>query len=251
MSGSPPPPRWAERLVALLAPERVREELLGDLREGYARRADDPRRARAWYGGQLLRTVVPALRMRLRSDFVPSDDSGHTMESLIHDLRYGLRSLWRSPTFATVATLTLALAIGVNTAIFSIVSVVVFADLPMQDAETVSIVRAVNPELGVDQGSLSVPDYLDLAERAESFESLAALTEDQWVLTGLDRPQRVTGYRVTANILRQWRLPPVLGRDFAGGEDREGAGRVVMLSYPFWQSQFGGERDVLGRTLRL
>jgi len=173
------------------------------------------------------------------------------MESLIHDLRYGLRSLRKSPTFAGVATLTLALAIGVNTAIFSIVSVVIFADLPMRDAETVAVVRGVNPELGVERGAVSVPDFLDLSERAESFESLAAVTEDRWVLTGLDRPQRVTGYKATANILRQWRLPPVLGRDFAEGEDRAGADRVVMLSYPFWQSQFGGSRDVLGRTLRL
>jgi putative ABC transport system permease protein len=173
------------------------------------------------------------------------------MESLKQDLTYGLRSLRRNPMFASVATLTLALAIGVNTAIFSIVGTIIFADLPMQDAETVSVVRGVNPELGVTQGSVSVPDYLALIERTRSFASIDALTEDQWVLTGLDQPQRITGYVLTANLLRQWHQTPILGRDFAEGEDQPGAPPVAMLSHPFWQSQFAGDRGVLGQTLRL
>jgi putative ABC transport system permease protein len=173
------------------------------------------------------------------------------MESLRQDLLYGFRSLRKNPMFASVATLTLALAIGVNTAIFSIVSVLVFADLPMQDSETVSVVRSVNPELGIDQGSVSVPDYLDLVERSRSFASVAALTEDQWVMTGLDQPQRVTGYLLTSNLLRQWHQPPTLGRDFAEGEDQPGSPPVVMISHPFWQSQFAGDPGILGRPLRL
>jgi len=149
-----------------------------------------------------------------------------------------------------VSILTLALAIGVNTSIFSLVSTIIFADLPMKDSETASLVRGVNQPLGVPRGSLSVPDFMDLRERATSYEHLTAVTSDQWVVTGSDLPIRVTGYRATANILDNWRMPPVLGRGFAPGEDAVGAEPVVMLAYPFWQSRYAGE-NVLGETLRL
>ena len=80
------------------------------------------------------------------------------METISQDLRYGLRSLRKSPGFAIVSILTLALAIGVNTSVFGLVSVIIFADLPMQDSETVSLVRGINPELEIDQGSVSPAD---------------------------------------------------------------------------------------------
>jgi predicted permease len=173
------------------------------------------------------------------------------METVVQDLRYGLRTLWKSPGFALVSTVTLALAIGVNTSIFSLVSVVIFADLPMQDRETVALIRAVNPELGVELGSVSPADYLDLVERNRSFASLSALTETQWVLTGQDRPTRVQGLRVTAGTTETWRLPPVLGRGFLEGEDLPGAPHVAMLTHGYWQREYGGRPDVLGEILRL
>ncbi len=162
------------------------------------------------------------------------------MGTLIQDLRYGVRSVRRSPLFAVVATLTLALAIGVNTAIFSLVSTIIFADLPMQDSETVALIRSVNGPLGIDQGSLSVPDYLDLKERTRSFEQVSALTNDQWVITGNDLPLRVTGYRTSTNLLEAWRLPPVLGRGFSPGDDGDVAAAVAMISFPFWLSRDAG-----------
>ena len=173
------------------------------------------------------------------------------METIRQDLRYGLRALWKSPGFAIVSTLTLALAIGVNTSIFSLVSVIVFADLPMQESETVHVVRGVNAELEIDQGSMSPADYMDLVERSRSFESLSALTEGQWVLTGLDQPIRVTGLQFTVGLTESWKLPPVLGRSFAEGEDRWGAAPVAMLTHGFWQEQYGGRTDVLGETISL
>ena len=173
------------------------------------------------------------------------------MEVILQDLRYGLRSLMKSPSFAIVSTVTLALAIGVNTSVFSLVSVIIFADLPMQDTETVALVRGVNAELGVDQGSVSPADYFDLLERSRSFESLAALAEGQWVLRGEDQPTRVQGLQVTVGLTETWRLPPVLGRSFAEGEDREGAERVVMLTHGFWRDKYGGREDVLGETINL
>ena len=88
------------------------------------------------------------------------------MDSLAQDIRFALRSLVKSPGFAVVSTITLALAIGVNTSIFSIVNAIVFAELPMTDSEEVALVRGVNPELGIDQGSVSPADYIDPAEAA-------------------------------------------------------------------------------------
>ena len=114
-----------------------------------------------------------------------------------------------------------------------------------------AVVRSVNPEMGIDQGSLTVSDYLNLVERSQSFDQLTAVTQDQWVLTGTDVPLRITGYRTTANLLDAWRRPTVLGRGFAEGEDRPGGPQVAVISYPFWQTQFGGDPGVLDETLRL
>lgn len=173
------------------------------------------------------------------------------MSGLLQDLRFTLRALRRAPAFALVATGTLALAIGVNSAIFSLVSEIVFADLPMRDVETVAVIRGVNRELGIDQGSVSVPGFIDLRERATSFAAMAALANEQHVLTGDGEPVRLTGYRITANMLDVWRLPPVLGRSFAPGEDQPGAPPVALISYPFWQGRFAGSPDAIGSTLRL
>jgi predicted permease len=173
------------------------------------------------------------------------------METISQDLRYAIRSLVKTPGFAAVSIVTLALAIGVNTSIFSLVSAIVFADLPMQESETVAVVRGINPELDIDQGSVSPADFLDLRERQTSFASLSALTEGQWVLTGGDRPVRVSGLRITPGTFDVWRLPPVLGREFAPGEDELGASQVAMLSHGYWQDRFAGSPDVLGETLTL
>ncbi len=173
------------------------------------------------------------------------------MESLAQDLRFAARSLMKSPGFAIVSVITLALAIGVNTSVFSIVNAIVFADLPMSDSETVALVRGVNPELGIDQGSVSPADYLDLVDRQRSFTSLSALTEGEWVMTGEGQPERIAGIRVTANTMETWRLPVVLGRGFAEGEDAEGAERVVMLTHGHWQDRYDASPGVLGETLVL
>lgn len=173
------------------------------------------------------------------------------METLSQDVRFALRSLIKNPVFAIVSTVTLALAIGVNTSIFSLVSAIVFADVPMQDVDRTTMIRGVNAELGVSQGSVSSADFLDIEERSRSFESLSALTEEQWVLTGVDEPTRVGGLRMNASTVDAWVLPPVLGRSFTEEEDRPGGPRVAMLTHGYWQDRFGGRTDVLGETVAL
>ncbi len=173
------------------------------------------------------------------------------MDALRKDLRYGLRTLLRTPGFAIVSTLTLALAVGVNTSVFSLVNAIVFADLPMQDIETVSIMRSSNAELGIDRGLISEADFLDLRERTSLFESIDATRERPWVMAAGDRPERVTGLSLTAGTPEAWRLPPALGRTFGADEGSADGPDVVMLSHGFWTSRFGQRRDVLGETLRL
>ena len=173
------------------------------------------------------------------------------MESIAQDIRFAVRSLLKSPGFAIVSVITLALAIGVNTSVFSIVNAIVFADLPMSDSETVALVRGVNPELGIDQGSVSPADYLDLVDRQRSFTSLSALTEGEWVMTGQGEPERIAGIQVTASTMETWRLPVVLGRGFAAGEDTDGAERVVMLTHGHWQDRYDSSPGVLGETMVL
>lgn len=173
------------------------------------------------------------------------------METIGQDIRFAFRSLRKSPGFAVVAIVTLALAIGVNTSIFSLASSIMFADLPMRDSDTVAMIRGVNAELGIEQGSLSAADYLDLQERARSFESLSALRFGEWVLTGAEQPTRLQGIRATANTTSSWRLPPALGRGFSEDEDEPGAEPVAMLSHGFWQDGHDGRQDILGESVML
>ncbi len=245
------PPWLAERLLALLLPWQYRDEPLGDLEEGFLRRASAGQRAHQWYWRQVVRSIPAAIALRYQTRNDDRTEPGISMETISQDLRYGLRSLWKSPGFAIVSILTLALAIGVNTSIFSLVSVIIFADLPMQESETVALVRGVNPGLEIDQGSVSPADYMDLVERSRSFESLSALTETQWVITGSDQPIRVSGMQFTAGLTETWKLPPVLGRSFAEGEDRIGAEPVAMLTHGFWQERYGRRADVIGETIAL
>jgi putative ABC transport system permease protein len=173
------------------------------------------------------------------------------METLLQDLRYGLRTMLRNPGFAVVSTITLALAIGVNTAIFSLVNVIVFADLPMGDPGTVTILRSANQRLGVEMGGFTAREYLAYHDNSESFAELAAWRGGQWILTGDEEPLRVDGFSVTPNFLRAWGIGTVAGRTFVSDEGQPGAPHVAILSHGFWTRQFGARPDVVGSTLRL
>jgi len=247
----PHPPRIAGRLLALLLPWHYRDVHLGDLEEGFRRRTELGRPANRWYWRQVRRSIPAALALRYQTRNDHKLEPGASMRTIGQDLRYAFRTLWNSPAFAIVSTLTLALAIGVNTSIFSLVSAIIFADLPMLESARVQVVRGVNAELEITRDSVSPADYMDLVERSRSFESLSALSSGQWVLTGGDQPIRVSGLRFTVGLLETWKLPPVLGRSFAEGEDRRGAEPVAMLTHGFWQDRYGGRTDVIGETIRL
>jgi putative ABC transport system permease protein len=170
-------------------------------------------------------------------------------ETLLQDLRYGLRALRRAPAFTAAALLTLSLGLGVNTAIFSIVDAVVIRPLPFEDPDALIWLRETNEKRRISQFSASYANYLDWRARSRSWEALAAVgTQSVNVLTGRD-PERVPAQFMTSNLLPMLRLRVAIGRGFLPEEDDPGRSAVVILSDRFWRRNFQSDPRVLGRAL--
>ena len=126
------------------------------------------------------------------------------MRTFVKDLRHGVRLLLKAPSFSTVVVLTLTLAIGANTLIFSIASFLLIRPLPFQDPDTIAFIYAVDPQRGTDRSAASYPDFVDWRDQSTSFERLAALTDTSYTLTGPADPMRVSGRRVSAGLFEAW-----------------------------------------------
>jgi len=172
------------------------------------------------------------------------------MNTFLLDLRYGLRMLWKQRTFATVVVLALALGIGGNTVIFSVVNAVLVRPLPFRDPLQLVLVHEGIPTLGFPKVGFSAPDLTLYQQGQKSFEGMAAYQNKTFELSGAGEPERITVARVSANLFSLLAIEPALGRSFRSEEDRPGVA-VAVLSYSLWQSRYGGSRDVLGRTVAL
>ncbi|MGD0300099.1 MAG: ABC transporter permease [Bryobacteraceae bacterium] len=173
----------------------------------------------------------------------------HFMEELFQDVRYGLRMLRKSPGFAAVALLTLALGIGANTAIFSVVYGVLLRSLPYQDPGGLVVLNETTPRIGTV--SVSYPNFLDWRSGNRSFSQMAAVASVSFNLGGVDQPENINGEAVSPNFLSMLGVRPILGRDFDASEEKAGTAPVVLLSYQLWQSHLGGGLGALGRTINL
>ncbi len=171
------------------------------------------------------------------------------MDSLLQDFRYGLRSLLKAPGFTIVTLLTLALGIGANTAIFSVVNAVLLRALPFRDPDQLVILREV---FGGDRegGSSSGPNFLDWKKRNRSFSSVTAWRGINLALVGAGEPEEISGATADADYFKVLGVDPVLGRGFLPGED-QGQPTVVVLSETLWRGRFGGDSGILGRTISL
>jgi putative ABC transport system permease protein len=169
---------------------------------------------------------------------------------MLHDLRFAFRLLAKNPTFALAATLTLALAIGGTTAIFSIVDAVLLRPLPFPDPDRLVWGWGRFPQS--DQASISPPDFVDYRARARTVR-LAAMTSfgGQWSLSGAGEPERVTGRMVSAGLFDVLGVAPALGRGFAADEEQTEHPRVALISHGLWHRRFGGDPAVVGRRLDL
>lgn len=170
---------------------------------------------------------------------------------MIRDLKLGLRTALRSPGYSLVAIITMALAIGANTLLFSIANPLVVRPLPIANPDSLGWVRQVNGPQGVTIGRTSMPDFLDFRAESRSFQTLAAREIGSGTLVIGGDPTRVALMRVTANLPSVWGLAPAEGRLFLQGEDSVGSAPVAVLSYRFWRDSFNADRAVVGRTVTL
>ena len=170
------------------------------------------------------------------------------MTTLLQDLRFGARTLLKRPGFALVAVLTLALGIGANTAIFSVVNAVLLRPLPFREAGRLFVVYETTQ--AVPQDFVSVPNLEDYRAGSRSFEGFATFVPQSVNLTGAGaEPERVVGAFVTSNFLPLLGVGPALGRAFTAEDDAQGGGQVVVLAHELWVRRFGADPSVIGRSL--
>jgi putative ABC transport system permease protein len=176
------------------------------------------------------------------------------MGTLFQDFRYGLRVLRKSPGFVAVAVVVLALGIGANTAIFSVVNAVLLRPLPFEQADRIVKIWHVPPAKsfpGLTKFAVSPANYLDWVARNHVFEKMAIYGFHGFNVTGTDRPEAIQGAEVSADFFSLLRVQPILGRAFTPVEDQPGNGHVVILSYGYWQTHLGTDPQVIGKQITL
>ena len=170
----------------------------------------------------------------------------------MNDLRFAVRQLLKNPGFTTVAVLTLALGIGANTAMFSVVSSVLLRPLPFKDPDRLVMVWERNVKKGYEMNHAGVATFLDWKAQNNVFESMAAFGIDEALsLTGDHEPERVTAVPVSANLFEVLGVNPTLGRTFRVEEETPGGDQVVILSHGLWQRRFGSDPNLVGKTILL
>ncbi len=173
------------------------------------------------------------------------------MSALLQDLRYAFRSLLRSPGFTAVAVLTLALGIGANTAIFSVVNAVLLRPLSYQQPEQLVSLRARLTSRNLNDVRISAPEYADFRREVPALRDVAAIWPININLTGSDQPERIQAAVVSTNYFDLLGVEPQLGRDFTKADDAGRIGYVALISWDLWQRRFGGASDVIGKKVRL
>src|SRR5262245_46155151 len=172
------------------------------------------------------------------------------MRTFWQDLRYGARALLKNPGFASVAVVTLALGIGANTAIFTVVDAALLRGLPYRDPDRLVHLWEMTPQKLFPRREASYPDFLDW-RRNQSFEALAAYTGSMFTMTGRGAPELIAGARGSDDFFKALGVEPIVGRAFQPGDDRPGAAKVVLLSYGLWERRFGGDSAIVGQSLTL
>ena len=252
-------PRLAVLLLRLCLPYKDLESALGDLEEEYGERLANQSPsvfAKLWFYRQTLSLsgsfLFDRLISRRHSDTLdPNKTRGNRMETLLQDVRFGLRSLLKRPVFAAVAVLTMALGIGANSAIFSIVNSVLLRALPFKQPDQLVRVWGTNAPNHNLRAWMSYPDLQDRRSRNTAFQGLGGYINTSWTLTGTGEPEIVSVRQVTEDVFPVLDMKPFIGRLFTSNNYISGQDQSVILSYEFWQQNFGGDPNVLGKTLTL
>ena len=171
------------------------------------------------------------------------------MDNLISDIRYGIRNLIKRPGFTLIAVITLALGIGANSAIFSAIDALLLNPLPIPDQDRVMAIWDKDPNHGYEHNEVAVANYFDWRAQNHSFEKLALYRWWNVNLTGIDTPERIQGFLVTSNFFDTLGVQPMIGRGFSEGEDQPGAADVAIIAYSLWQRRFGGDPNIINKTI--
>jgi putative ABC transport system permease protein len=172
-------------------------------------------------------------------------------DEMFQDLRYGARMLLRQRAFTIAAVIALALGIGANTAVFSVVNAVLLRPLPYQNSDRIAMIWGNFLLLKIEQLSAKAAEYVDYRDQTQSFETVAAFHREDFVLTGGSQAERVAGARVTANLFPMLGAKAAQGRLISAEENQTGRDNVMVVSHKFWQTRLGGEPNVIGRNVRL
>jgi putative ABC transport system permease protein len=247
-----------------LFPSPFRERFSDGMREAFEERYHESLGGRGPGTAFMLRTTTDMVRSglgeRLRPTYRRSPDRsdeqqrmgwGNMMGIVIQDLRFAMRSLWRRPGFAAIAVITLALGIGANTAIFSVVNGVLLRPLPYVQPEDIVIIDILPNNPGDPPGSMSYPDILDLETESASLGTLVGISTPNLTLTGLGEPEVIEVAALTKGLMATFMVSPLLGRDIRADEFGPDGPAVAVLTHTFWQTRFGGDPNVLGRSLTL
>jgi predicted permease len=173
------------------------------------------------------------------------------MSAAARDLRLGLRTLRKSPALSAVCIIALSFGIGLTTMMFSIIYGAMLRGLPYENGDRIVALQRSNPEQGINQQSIPVQDYHDLVKQQKSLAQFGAYTSGTMNVSGREKAERFQGSWVTSNLLPMTGIRPQLGRAFLPGEDVPGGPKVTIISHGMWQNRFGGERSVLGTTIRM
>lgn len=173
------------------------------------------------------------------------------IQDLLQDIRYGLRQLRRNPGFTAVAVLTLALGIGANTAVFTVVNAVLLRPLPYKNPGQLVTIRITEPQAHGNLYLASGPDFQDWRKQNRVFEDMAAGTVSSAALTSGSEPLHLQGFEVSPRVFRVLGISPLIGRTFSQDETQPGRDQVVILSYGLWQRAFGGEQGIIGKKIVL
>jgi putative ABC transport system permease protein len=251
------PPALARALLTLCLPGEAREVVTGDLEEEFARLVGSGvpvRVARRRYWRLTLTSIAALMRRRpaaRRIEPAGSGTGGSMWRELPTDVRYALRWLRRAPGFTAAAVVTLALAIGANTAVFSVINTLLFKPLPYRDADRVAFVLGWDLARDTNGFNTRLADAMDVAATADAFEQVGVYRYWSANLTSTGLAERVQAYRVTPRMLTLLGVDPIKGRLFADDEGRPGAAGVTVLSYHLWQRRFGGDPAILQRRVIL
>jgi predicted permease len=243
--------KFAQWCRALFRRERVEHELHAELEFDLAARAEVLRAS----GLNPEKARLAALRefgsLELAKDECRDERKTHLLEQTWQDIRFGLRTLRKNPGFTAVATLTLALGIGANTAIFSVVNTVVLQPLPFPDSNRLVMIWGTDQARGNVTDVTSYPNFTDWKTRSRSFDSMAAFAERTMTLHDSSGAELVRGIHASPGFFETLQVRPALGRTFRSGEEQTGAPHVAILTDAYWKERFGGRADVLGQSLRL